>query len=118
MGNKNELCLIDLPSSLATDGVIIGIVSDLSSSDPKLIAVSVIKIVMLYHSHYKPLASREDLVFFLQYASVNFSPEAKQYLTFWSQKILHLHFNEIYYEKAYEPLPENVHNAFVEVAQI
>jgi hypothetical protein len=117
MSNKNELCLLDLPSSLACDGVLISLVSDLSSSDYKLIAAAVIRLIMLYYSHYKTLETHDDLIFFLQYASINFSPEAKKYLSYFSQKILRLHFNDKYTEKGYEILAENVHNPHVELAQ-
>jgi hypothetical protein len=117
MSNKNELCLLDLPSSLACDGVLISLVSDLSSSDYKLIAAAVLRLITLYYSHYKALETHDDLIFFLQYASINFSPEAKKYLSYFSQKILRLHFNDKYTEKGYEILAENVHNPYVELAQ-
>jgi len=117
MSDKNELCLLELPSSIACDGVLIGLVSDLSSSNYKIIAAAVIRLVMLYYSNYSALESREDLVFFLQYASINFSPEAKSYISYWSQKVLRLHFNDKYTEMGYVLLEKNVRNPFVELSQ-
>lgn len=114
----NELFLVELPSNLATDGVIIDLVCNLSSSEPKLIAFSLVRLVMLYFSRYKAFQTQEDVVFFFKYASINFSPEANKYLSYWSQKNLRLHFNETYKEKAYELLNPEVCNPVVEIAQI
>jgi hypothetical protein len=113
---KTSLFLLDLPSIFAADGVLIDLVSNLHSDNPKLIIVSLTRLLMLYHSRYPLISTKEDLAFFLQKVSINFSPEAKEYFSLWSQQTLRLHFNTKYSEECY--LSPNYFNPAVELAQI
>ena len=115
-GTTNVKGLLDLPASLATDGVLIEIISGLAAKDYFTVILYTNRLLMLYFSGYKHLATKEDLIFFFQTASVNFSLETKLYLSKWAQGILGLHFNKKYSDCAYLPL--DYKNPVVEFAQL
>lgn len=108
--------LIELPASLATEGVFVDLVGALASEDRYTIVAAVSRLVILYYSGWSKLASKEDLIFFFKTATINFSPAATAYLSEWSQRVLLLHFNTKYGELAFKSL--DYKNPIVEFAQL
>ena len=115
--NQELLSIVDIPETLAQYGYLVDLVGDFSTENHFLITVGLSRLLQFYVSKYSGVNDYDQLFFFVQSTSLNYSPAAKKYLYEWSQNVLKTHFGSEYSTIGYDKLIGS-ENFVVDLAQI